>query len=112
MFLREINFKLSDLTEYDRLSLQMSGECGLCDKPLTYYEITNLDLTGLILSNLDLTSDRIEFVKDRLGHDRRYSLESKKIESLGWRPQYSFSKSLGITIEWYKDNRLWWERIK
>jgi len=88
------------------------GEVGEIYNIGTGNEITNLDLTELILSNLGLTSDRIEFVEDRLGHDRRYSLESKKIESLGWRPQYSFGKSLEITIEWYKNNRLWWEKIK
>ena len=88
------------------------GEVGEIYNIGTGNEMTNLDLTELILSNLNLTSDRIEFVKDRLGHDRRYSLDSKKLESLGWRSQYSFSKSLEITIEWYKNNRLWWERIK
>jgi len=88
------------------------GEVGEIYNIATGSEMTNLDLTELILSNLNLTSERIEFVKDRLGHDRRYSLESKKIESLGWRPQHSFSKSLEITIEWYKNNRLWWEKIK
>ena len=88
------------------------GEVGEIYNIGTGNEMTNLDLTGLVLSNLDLTSDRIEFVEDRLGHDRRYSLDSKKLESLGWRPQYNFDKSLEITIEWYKNNRLWWEKIK
>ena len=88
------------------------GKVGEIYNIATGDEMSNLNLTKLILSNLNLTFDKMKFVKDRLGHDRRYSLNSKKLEGLGWRSIYSFKKALEITIEWYKNNRLWWEKIK
>jgi len=54
----------------------------------------------------------IKFVEDRLGHDRRYSLDSSKIQSLGFVPTSNFKDALRNTIEWYKEHELWWRRIK
>ncbi|MDE0268314.1 MAG: dTDP-glucose 4,6-dehydratase [Acidimicrobiaceae bacterium] len=51
----------------------------------------------------------IMVVEDRLGHDQRYSLNSSKIRSLGWAPQYEFDRALAQTVEWYRDNLWWWE---
>ena len=51
-------------------------------------------------------------VADRPGHDRRYSLDTSKIRALGWSPQTSFDDGLRTTVDWYRDNRGWWEPIK
>lgn len=75
-------------------------------------EITNIELTRKVLKFLDKNEDLIQFVKDRLGHDKRYSLDSAKIRALGWGPRYDFDTALRETIEWYKANRRWWEPLK
>ena len=54
----------------------------------------------------------IQFVADRPGHDRRYSLASEKLEALGWVPSRSFDEGLAATVDWYRDNRSWWEPLK
>lgn len=75
-------------------------------------EIRNIDLTHKILDYLKKPHDLIEFVEDRPGHDRRYSLESAKINGLGWRPSHDFEEALKSTIDWYKNNRNWWEPLR
>ena len=76
-------------------------------------EWSNLDLTKEILSLLDKPVSLIEFVKDRPGHDRRYAIDATKIrQQLSWKPQYSFEKGIRQTINWYLQNREWWEQIK
>lgn len=52
------------------------------------------------------------FVPDRLGHDRRYSLDCAKIRQLGWTPRHNFEDALDKTIQWYIENRWWWEKLK
>ena len=54
----------------------------------------------------------IEYVTDRPGHDRRYSLASEKVRALGWEPQVRFADGLERTVAWYRDNRAWWEPIR
>ncbi len=78
----------------------------------TGYEITNLDLINRLLQNFKEPVDRIEYVKDRPGHDRRYSIDSKKLRNLGWSPYFDFDTAIRKTIDWYKDNRSWWETLK
>jgi len=75
-------------------------------------EITNRDLTGLILELLNQGEDMIEYVEDRLGHDRRYSIDTTRIRALGWRPQRELGEALEATVAWYRDNRWWWEPLK
>ena len=75
-------------------------------------EVRNIELTNKLLELLGRDDSFIEYVEDRKGHDRRYSLETKKIRSLGWSPQHNFEKALNLTIEWYKNNNPWWERLK
>ena len=58
------------------------------------------------------TAELIKFVKDRPGHDRRYSLDTTKLRGLGWSPQRPFEDGLSETVAWYHDNRSWWEPIK
>ena len=76
------------------------------------YEIPNIKLTRMILRLLNKSDNMIKYVPDRLGHDRRYSLDSTKIKKLGWRPTKDFNIAIKETIEWYKNNRSWWENMK
>ena len=75
-------------------------------------EKTNLEITEFILDFLNKPRDLMTFVPDRLGHDRRYSLNCEKLKSLGWQPAHSFEEGMENTIRWYVDNRWWWEKIK
>lgn len=75
-------------------------------------ERTNIEITEFILSSLGKTKELITYVKDRPGHDRRYSLNCDKIAQLGWKPSYDLNKALTKTIHWYNDNKWWWEKIK
>jgi dTDP-glucose 4,6-dehydratase len=54
----------------------------------------------------------IQKVPDRPGHDRRYCLDTTKLEALGWRPRVSFESGLAETVQWYRDNEWWWRPIK
>ncbi|MAG44593.1 dTDP-glucose 4,6-dehydratase [bacterium] len=72
----------------------------------------NIKITKLILKELGKSLAYIEYVKDRPGHDRRYSLDSSKIRALGWKPKYEFKNALQKTIKWYLRNHKWWERLK
>ncbi|MEH7749318.1 dTDP-glucose 4,6-dehydratase [Neobacillus drentensis] len=74
-------------------------------------ERSNLEVVKTIIRTLGKSNDLIEFVTDRLGHDKRYAIDSAKIEKLGWRPEYSFEDGIARTIEWYLDNNWWWEQI-
>jgi dTDP-glucose 4,6-dehydratase len=71
-------------------------------------EKTNLEITRNILKKLDKPSSLIKMVQDRPGHDRRYSVDTSKLKSLGWKPIYSFEDAIGITVDWYLKNRKWW----
>jgi len=75
-------------------------------------ELTNIELTKLILELLGKPKSLIRYVKDRPGHDRRYSLDCSKIKALGWEPRYSFEEALSETVRWYIENEWWWRRIK
>lgn len=75
-------------------------------------EKKNIDIVKLILQKLGKPESLITFVKDRPGHDRRYAIDASKIErELGWKPQETFETGIEKTIQWYLDNRNWWERI-
>ena len=76
-------------------------------------EIPNIELTKKILNILDKPESLIKSVKDRLGHDRRYSLDCTKIQKeLGWKPKYNFDDALKATCKWYIDNESWWRKLK
>lgn len=73
-------------------------------------ERSNLELTKMILEIMNESEDKIEFVEDRPGHDRRYAIDESKIKSLGWSPDYpreKFKQGLRETIEWYLENKDW-----
>ena len=76
------------------------------------HEVKNIDLTHLILKIMNKTEELIEFVEDRPGHDRRYALDSAKIDKLGWRLRHKFEQSLKETVEWYHNNKNWWQPLK
>jgi dTDP-glucose 4,6-dehydratase len=75
-------------------------------------ECPNLDVVRRILEHTDRDESLIEFVTDRPGHDRRYSLSSDKVRALGWEPQMRFDAGLERTVTWYRDNAWWWEPIR
>jgi dTDP-glucose 4,6-dehydratase len=75
-------------------------------------ERTNKELTHALLDLCGVGTDRIELVEDRLGHDRRYSIDISKVRDLGWHPRLAFDEGLAATVEWYRDNRWWWEPLK
>lgn len=75
-------------------------------------ELTNKELTHAILERCGKDERSIEYVEDRLGHDRRYSIDTTKIRAMGWSPQRSFDDALDETVAWYTANRSWWEPLK
>jgi dTDP-glucose 4,6-dehydratase len=76
------------------------------------HELNNRDLTQRLLELAGAGEDRIEWVEDRLGHDRRYAVDSAKARALGWAPQRQFEDAIEATFAWYRDNRWWWEPLK
>lgn len=75
-------------------------------------ERTNIQVVKAILRYLNKPESLITFVEDRLGHDRRYAIDATKIrKELGWKPKYTFEEGLKKTIDWYLENRSWWENI-
>ena len=88
-------------------------------KPMNVYnigggeEVTNIELTKMILRLLGKPESLIQRVADRLGHDRRYSLDTRKIrKELSFQPQYKFLPALEETVHWYHENQKWWKKIK
>jgi dTDP-glucose 4,6-dehydratase len=75
-------------------------------------ETANIDVVRRILAATGRDESLIEYVTDRPGHDRRYSLSSAKARELGWEPSRRFSEGLQQTVEWYRDNSWWWEPIR
>jgi dTDP-glucose 4,6-dehydratase len=75
-------------------------------------ECDNLSVVHRIVELCDADPALIEFVADRPGHDRRYSLGSEKIAALGWRAQTRFDQGIERTVSWYRDNAWWWEPIR
>jgi dTDP-glucose 4,6-dehydratase len=77
-----------------------------------HQEMTNKELTYALLALCGRDESFIKPVDDRLGHDRRYSVNIDKVTALGWRTERSFDESLASTVQWYADNRWWWEPLK
>ena len=75
-------------------------------------ERTNLEVVKTILKALNKPESLIKYVTDRPGHDLRYAMDPTKIETeLGWKPEYTFDTGIPVTIQWYLDNKDWWEHI-
>jgi dTDP-glucose 4,6-dehydratase len=76
-------------------------------------ELSNKELTGLLLAATDSDWDRVRNVTDRLGHDLRYSVDHTKIrQELGYEPRVPFADGLAQTVEWYRSHRSWWQPLK
>jgi dTDP-glucose 4,6-dehydratase len=75
-------------------------------------ETTNRELTSMVLSNMGVGEEMVEYVEDRLGHDRRYSVDCSKANALGWKPSRNLDVAVAETVEWYRANRAWWEPLK
>jgi len=75
-------------------------------------ELTNMELTERILALVGKPKSLIKKVSDRPGHDRRYSLDTTRLRSLGWEPSFDFDAGLAATVEWYRSNERWWKDIK
>lgn len=75
-------------------------------------EITNRDLTGRLLRLCGAGEEMIEHVPDRLGHDRRYSVDTMKVRALGWEPAHALDEALALTVRWYRENRWWWGPLR
>ncbi|MEZ0482156.1 dTDP-glucose 4,6-dehydratase [Planococcus sp. SSTMD024] len=74
-------------------------------------ERTNLEVVKTIIGTLGKPEELIEYVTDRLGHDKRYAIDPTKLEELGWKPTYTFETGIAQTIQWYLDNTEWWEKV-
>ncbi|MBC8249478.1 MAG: dTDP-glucose 4,6-dehydratase [Anaerolineales bacterium] len=78
----------------------------------TEVETFNIDMARMILKLLGKPESLIQHVRDRPGHDRRYSLNCDKIKALGWRSRHTFEEALEKTVQWYVENEWWWRKIK
>jgi len=76
------------------------------------HEEPNMEITRRILEMTGRDGSLIRHVADRAGHDRRYALDTAKLRRLGWEPRRSFEEAMASTVEWYRDQRAWWEPIK
>lgn len=76
-------------------------------------ELTNKELTGRLLAACGANWDRVVYVEDRKGHDRRYSVDCAKIRAeLGYAPRKDFAEGLAETVEWYREHRDWWQPLR
>ncbi|MEX2503929.1 MAG: dTDP-glucose 4,6-dehydratase [Egicoccus sp.] len=75
-------------------------------------ECSNRELTRRILDHFGVGDERIEFVRDRPGHDRRYSIDSHRVRELGWKPRVSLDDAIEDTIRWYREHEDWWRPLK
>jgi dTDP-glucose 4,6-dehydratase len=76
------------------------------------HEVENVVLTRQILRLTGRPETLIQPVKDRPGHDRRYSLDAKKVQQLGWKPRHAFGAALETTVAWYREHEAWWRPLK
>jgi dTDP-glucose 4,6-dehydratase len=88
------------------------GEVGEIYNIGAHNEITNREITMRLLELTGRDESYIEPIPDRLGHDRRYSVEIDKISALGWKVERDFDTGLAQTVEWYRQHRDWWEPLK
>jgi dTDP-glucose 4,6-dehydratase len=93
-------------------SLISRGKSGQVYNITAYNEIANKTIVEKILDILGKSHDMIEYVKDRPGHDKRYSIDSSKIQKeIDWKPRYQFDNALKDTVNWYIENQQWWEPL-
>lgn len=78
----------------------------------TGHEMTNLEMTNIVLATLGKPQSLIKHVEDRPGHDRRYALDVSKLRSLGWESRHTCAEAVEKTVRWYAENEAWWRPIK
>jgi dTDP-glucose 4,6-dehydratase len=88
------------------------GEPGTAYNVGVEFEVNTVTLATSILEILGKPRSLMRLIEDRLGHDYRYSLDSARLEALGWQPEYTFPQALAETVNWYVDNEDWWRAIK
>jgi dTDP-glucose 4,6-dehydratase len=88
------------------------GEAGAAYNIAAGNERTNIEVAETILELLEKPRNLIRFVEDRPGHDQEYSLDATKMRALGWAPRHDFQAAIEATVDWYRQNRWWWEKIK
>jgi dTDP-glucose 4,6-dehydratase len=91
--------------------ISQRGEPGEIYNVASGNERANIEITKSVLRILDKSEDLIRFVPDRPGHDRRYSLDTARIRSLGWKPRHEFLEALDETVDWYVKNDWWWRPL-
>ena len=101
------------LDHIDAINLLIEkGDLGEIYNITAWNEISNKEILEKILKKMQKSSKLIEFVNDRPGHDKRYSINSSKIkDELGWKPKFDFTKALDETVNWYIENQKWWEPL-
>ena len=93
-------------------SLIMNGQHGQIYNITAWNEISNKTIVEKILTIMGKSDDLIEYVGDRPGHDKRYSIDSSKIQNeIGWNPKFDFDNALKETVSWYLENSEWWEPL-
>jgi dTDP-glucose 4,6-dehydratase len=93
-------------------SLISKGKAGQVYNITAFEEITNKIIVKKILNILDKSDENIEYVNDRPGHDKRYSINCKKIQTqTGWMPKFDFDNALEQTVQWYLQNPSWWKPL-
>jgi dTDP-glucose 4,6-dehydratase len=75
-------------------------------------EVKNNVIAEKIVDFLGKSKSLIKQVPDRLGHDKRYALDCRKVRALGWKPEWDFEEALAATVQWYQENQDWWKKIK
>lgn len=75
-------------------------------------EINNIEITNKIIEILGKDKSLVKYVSDRPGHDFRYSISIDKVKELGWVPRYNFDEAIKETVNWYKENTWWWQKLK
>lgn len=78
----------------------------------TGHEIENLRMVEILLDELGMDHSLIQFVEDRAGHDRRYSIDVSKIKALGWKPTHTCEEAIRATVRWYVANEWWWRKVR
>ena len=108
--LRSWIFVLDHVSAIDLIA--QKGISGQIYNISSWNEISNKNIVTKILEKMEKSPDLIEYVSDRPGHDKRYSINFEKIESeLGWSPKFDFENALETTVAWYRDNPKWWEPL-
>jgi len=93
-------------------SLISKGKSGQIYNITAWDEISNKTMVEKILELMKKSTNLIEYVGDRPGHDKRYSIDASKIQKeTGWKPRYQFDQALNETVQWYQNNPQWWEPL-